>query len=66
MIEQWLTLPEICEHLKLSKETVYRMIYAKKIPFQKIGKVYRFKASIVDAYLSKNIKEQGKSRSCST
>jgi excisionase family DNA binding protein len=48
--EPWLTLPEIAKHLKLSKETLYRMIYKKQIPFLKIGKCYRFKASEVDRY----------------
>lgn len=48
--EPWLTLPEIAKHLKVSKETLYRMIYRKEIPFTRIGKVYRFKASAVDQH----------------
>lgn len=28
--------------LKISKETIYRMIKAKKLPYYKIGKLYKF------------------------
>jgi excisionase family DNA binding protein len=48
MIEPWLDIKGIQKHLGVSKETIYRMVYAKKIPVHRIGKVYRFKASEVD------------------
>lgn len=59
MVEKWMTLNEISEHLRLSKETVYRLVYNNEIPFQKIGRVYRFKASVVDRHIEK-ISKRGK------
>lgn len=47
-IEPWLTLEEIAKHLAVSKETLYRMVKKKQIPFYRIGKIYIFKASEVD------------------
>lgn len=46
--DSWLTLQEACDYLKISKETMYRKIYAKKIPFSRLGKLYRFKSSQLD------------------
>jgi excisionase family DNA binding protein len=54
--EEYLTMSEICQHLKISKETCYRLIYRKGFPFTRINKLYRFKKSEVDKYL----KEKGK------
>jgi excisionase family DNA binding protein len=49
-----MTLEEVCEYLKLSKETVYRRIYDKSIPCFKVGRVWRFKLREVNKWLLNN------------
>lgn len=47
----WLTIEELSEHLKISKETIYKMAKTKKIPSSKIGNQWRFNKEIVDQWL---------------
>lgn len=51
MTEPWFNVPQIANHLGLSKETIYRMIDRGEIPCHRIGKVWRFKASLVDKHI---------------
>ena len=44
----WVGIPELCLHLGISKETVYRMIRAETIPFYRVGKLYRFDLDEID------------------
>lgn len=46
--EPWLSVPQVANHLGISKETVYRMLDRKLIPCHRIGKLWKFKASEVD------------------
>ena len=47
----WLTIEELSEHLKISKETIYKMAKAKRIPSSKIGNQWRFNKEIIDEWL---------------
>lgn len=47
----WLTIEELAEHLKVSKETIYKMAKAKKIPSSKIGNQWRFNKDVIDQWL---------------
>lgn len=47
----WLTIEELAEHLKVSKETIYKMAKAKKIPSSKIGNQWRFNRDVIDQWL---------------
>jgi len=49
--ERWLSVDEIAGHLGISKETVYRWLEKKKIPAHRVGKLWRFKHSEVDAWI---------------
>lgn len=51
MSERWLSVEEIAGHLGISKETVYRWIESNKIPAHRIGKLWKFQASEVDAWI---------------
>lgn len=51
MTEKWVSVPEIAEHLGISKETVYRWVDAKKIPAHKVGKQWKFKITEVDLWV---------------
>jgi excisionase family DNA binding protein len=53
--EPWVLLEEIAEHLKVSTDTIHRWICAKKIPAHRVGRMWRFKVSQVDAWV-----EEGK------
>jgi excisionase family DNA binding protein len=57
MDDRILTLDEVSGYLKLNKATVYRMAQAGRIPATKVGKVWRFKESKVNAWLEKNSNE---------
>jgi excisionase family DNA binding protein len=49
--ERWLGVEEIAKHLGVSKETIYRRLEDESIPSHRIGKLWRFKASEVDAWM---------------
>ena len=47
----WLTIDELAEYLKVSKETIYKMAKANKLPSSKIGNQWRFNRQIIDQWL---------------
>lgn len=49
----WMSLLQCSKYLGLSKETIYRMVYKKQIPFVRIGKVYRFNQTSIDKFFLK-------------
>ena len=49
--ERWLSVKEIAKHLGISKETIYRWLGKGKIPSRRLGKLWKFKASEVDAWV---------------
>lgn len=50
---QVMTLQEVCAYTKLSKETIYRKIKAKEIPFIKLGRLYRFNVEDINNWMRK-------------
>ena len=54
----------VAQKLLISEVTVRRLIRDKKIPFHKIGKIYRFTEQDISSYLSETavvpMKEGGK------
>jgi excisionase family DNA binding protein len=50
-IEHWFSVEEIADHLRVSKETIYRWLDKSKIPAHRVGKQWRFKASEVDEWV---------------
>lgn len=52
--ERWLSVEEIAGHLGVSKETVYRWLEKSgnnQIPANRIGRLWKFKASEVDEWI---------------
>jgi excisionase family DNA binding protein len=45
-----MTLEEVAAYLKLKPQTLYTWAQEKKIPAAKLGKEWRFKKSIIDAW----------------
>jgi excisionase family DNA binding protein len=54
MQENLLTAEQVAHYLKVDKFTVYRLVTKKKIPAFKVGNQWRFKQTMLDAWLLKN------------
>ena len=51
MTEPWVSVEDVAAHLGVAKDSVYRWIDAKGLPAHKIGKLWKFKLSEVDAWV---------------
>ena len=51
-----LTLEQVAEYLNVNKFTVYRLVVKKTLPAFRVGKQWRFKQELVEAWLAKNAK----------
>lgn len=49
--ERWLSVEEIAAHLGVNPDTIYKWIERKKLPAHKLGRLWKFKASEVDAWV---------------
>lgn len=54
MQENLLTTDQLAEYLKVDKFTIYRLVARKKIPAFRVGNQWRFKRTMVEAWLMKN------------
>lgn len=50
-IERWYSMKEITEHLGVSRDTVLNWIEKRNMPAVKIGRLWKFKISEVDAWI---------------
>ena len=55
MAETLLTTEQVARYLKVDKFTVYRLVARKKIPAFRVGSQWRFKRSMIEAWLMKNM-----------
>jgi excisionase family DNA binding protein len=64
-MELLMTLEEVATYLRLSKDTIYRLAHAAKIPASKLGSQWRFRKEDVDAWFERNknvaVKKSGRS-----
>jgi excisionase family DNA binding protein len=51
MIEPWISVERIAEHLGATRDSIYRWIEAKGLPAHKIGRLWKFKVSEVDKWV---------------
>lgn len=49
--EHWVSVDEVCLHLAVNKDTIYRWVETKNFPAHKIGRLFRFKISEVDDWV---------------
>lgn len=50
----WLTLEEVAEYLRISRETVYKLAQRGKLPGTKVGNQWRFRKDLLEAALVGN------------
>jgi len=50
----WLTLEEAAKHLKIGKSTIYRLAREGDLPAHRMGRVWRFDAEELDAWVKKH------------
>jgi excisionase family DNA binding protein len=50
--DQLLTVGEVCDAMRVSNMTVYRLIRSGELPAIRLGKTYRVRESEVERYLS--------------
>ena len=53
-LEKWVSLSDICDHLNLSRDTVKKMVKQQNMPGYKVDRQWRFKISVVDAWIRSN------------
>jgi len=49
--EAWASVDDVAKHLGIAKDTVYRWIESKGMPAHKVGRLWKFKLSQVDAWV---------------
>jgi excisionase family DNA binding protein len=61
MEERWMTLPEVAEYLRVSKDLIYRLAQKSKIPASKVGNQWRFKKEKIDQWMEQKGAARGES-----
>lgn len=49
--DRWLSISEICKHLGVSKDTVYKWIEKYTMPAHRMGRLWKFKKTEVDKWV---------------
>jgi excisionase family DNA binding protein len=49
--ERWQSVDAVAEHLGVVRDTVYRWIERKGLPANRVGRLWKFKLSDVDAWV---------------
>lgn len=49
--ERWVSVEDVATHLGVAKDSIYRWIDRKGLPARKIGRLWKFKLSEVDAWV---------------
>lgn len=49
--DRWLSIHEICVHLGVSKDTVYKWIDKYEMPAHRMGRLWKFKKDEVDDWV---------------
>jgi excisionase family DNA binding protein len=51
MENKFLTITELSEYINTKKTTIYDMVYRKRIPYIKIGKLLRFNKETIEIWI---------------
>ncbi len=55
MPERWLSVDEIAAHLGVNPDTIYKWITRKSMPAHKLGRLWKFKATEVDLWITEGV-----------
>lgn len=55
VVEKWVTLKEVQEHLGVGRETILQWIAKRNMPAYKVGRLWKFKLSEVDEWISSGV-----------
>lgn len=50
--DRWYSIIEICKHLGVSNDTVYKWIEKHNMPSHRMGRLWKFKKAEVDAWVT--------------
>lgn len=53
MSEPWVSVDEVSRHLGVAKDTIYRWIETRGLPAHRVGRLWKFKLSEVDAWVER-------------
>ncbi len=53
MPDRWLSVEEIAQYLGISRDTIYSWVGKTDIPAHKVGRLWKFKADEIDAWVRK-------------
>lgn len=53
MSEPWVSVDEVSGHLGVAKDTIYRRIETRGLPAHRVGRLWKFKPSEVDAWVER-------------
>lgn len=51
MAERWLSVDEIVRNLGIKKDTVYKCVRKRKVPFHNAGRLLKFQVGEVDQWV---------------
>ena len=51
MSEPWVKVEEVASHLGVARDTVYRWVQSRGLPAHRVGRLWKFKVSDVDAWV---------------
>lgn len=49
--ESWVSVEDVSKHLGVARDSVYRWIGSRGLPAHKVGRIWKFKLSHVDAWV---------------
>lgn len=49
--EPWVSVEDVAKHLGVARDSVYRWIESRRLPAHKVGRIWKFKLSQVDAWV---------------
>jgi excisionase family DNA binding protein len=62
MERRWLSVEEAAAYLGISRDTVYKWIERKRMPGHKVGRLWKFQAEELDAWVRQGKAGPGKAR----
>jgi len=62
MEDRWLSMKEICKHLGVSDDTVYKWINSYDMPAHRLGRLWKFKKAEVDAWVKSGGADEAKDK----